>query len=78
MEMAEGVDSVPALCIEAGNDLIMPGNPADIRDILDSLAGKTDHPLSREALVRCAARIFRVLAASNLGPKPTAWPGRCC
>ncbi len=63
MEMAEGVDSVPALCISAGNDLIMPGNPRDIQDILDSLAGKTDHPLSREDLVLCAARIFAVLAA---------------
>ena len=78
MEMAEGVDSVPAQCIRAGNDLIMPGNPSDIQDILDSLAGKTDHPLSREDLILCAARIFRVLAASNLGPKPAAWPGRCC
>ena len=76
MEMAEGEDSVPALCIRAGNDLIMPGNPADIRDILDSLAGKTDHPLSREDLVLCAARIFAVLAGSNLAPAPIRWSGR--
>ena len=76
MEMSEGVDSTPALCIHAGNDLIMPGNPADIRDILDSLAGKTDHPLSREDLVLCAARIFAVLAGSNLAPAPVRWTGR--
>ena len=31
--------------------------------ILDALAGKTEHPLSREDLVRCAAHIFAVLAA---------------
>ena len=77
MEMAEGVDSVPALCIRAGNDLIMPGNPADIQDILDSLAGKTDHPLGREDLVLCAARIFAVLAGSNLAPAPVRRSGRC-
>ena len=76
MEMAEGVDSVPSLCIEAGNDLIMPGNPNDIQDILDALAGKTAHPLRREELVRCAGRIFAVLAGSNLGPKPVQWSGR--
>ena len=77
MEMSEGVDSVPSLCISAGNDLIMPGNPVDIQDILDARAGKTANPLSREDLVRCAARIFAVLAASNLGPAPVAWSGRC-
>ena len=77
MEMAEGEDSVPSLCISAGNDLIMPGNPNDIQDILDALAGKTEHPLRREDLVRCAARIFAVLAGSDLGPAPVCWSGRC-
>ena len=71
MEKA-GEDSIPACCIAAGNDLLEPGNMNDVQDILDSLAGKTDHPLSLASLRLCAGRILRVIAGSSLyeGAKP--------
>jgi len=67
-----GDDSIPACCIAAGNDLIEPGNENDVRDIVDSVAGKTDHPLSIASLRLCASRILRVIAGSSLyeGAKP--------
>ena len=67
-----GEDSIPACCIAAGNDLIEPGNESDVKDIVDSVAGKTDHPLSIESLRLCASRILRVIAGSSLyeGAKP--------
>ena len=75
MEKA-GEDSIPACCIAAGNDLLEPGNIHDVQDILDSLAGKTDHPLSIASLRLCASRILRVIAGSSLyeGAKP--WTDR--
>lgn len=52
--------SDPALCIHAGNDLIMPGSTSDVSAILTALdSGK----LSRSDLEVCAARI---LATSKL------------
>ena len=71
-----GEDSIPACCIAAGNDLIEPGNEADVRDIVDSVEGKTDHPLSIASLRLCASRILRVIAGSSLyeGAKP--WSDR--
>ena len=75
MEKA-GEDSVPALCIAAGNDLIEPGNENDVKDIVASVEGKTDHPLSIASLRLCASRILRVIAGSSLyeGAKP--WTDR--
>ena len=45
-------------CALAGNDLIMPGSPADVKDILDAL--KTG-ALPKEAAQAAAARMIRVL-----------------
>lgn len=46
--------SVPALCIKAGNDLIMPGGKADVDGIISEL-GET---LTREELEKCAGRVI--------------------
>ncbi|MGN1136027.1 MAG: glycoside hydrolase family 3 protein [Oscillospiraceae bacterium] len=43
-------------CIEAGNDLIMPGTGDDTREIAEAVKNGT---LSREALIECAARVIR-------------------
>ena len=45
-------------CAEAGNDLIMPGNEADRKSILEALS---DGRLSREAVTACAARLIAIL-----------------
>ena len=49
--------SDPALCIHAGNDLIMPGTAQDIRGILDGLGSR----VSAEELKACAERILAVM-----------------
>lgn len=73
---AKGPDSIPARCIWAGNDLIEPGNERDVQDIVDSVAGKTEHPLSEASLRICASRILRVIAGSSLYPEALPWTGR--
>lgn len=49
-------------CIRAGNDLIMPGEPSDMEDILDALKDPT-HPyaLERKDLEQCAARVLQMV-----------------
>ncbi len=71
-----GEDSVPALCVAAGNDLIEPGSPGDTADILASLEGKTDHPLSMASLRLCASRVLRAAAGSSLYEGARPWSGR--
>ncbi len=52
-------------CIQAGNDLIMPGNESDIREIVDALEAKKDLALEMEDLNKCVRRLLRMLLASN-------------
>ena len=47
--------SSPALCVRAGNDLIMAGSKADVDGIL---AGLKDGAITREDLEACAGRIL--------------------
>ena len=48
--------------IKAGNELIMPGAPADYDDIMEALSqGK----LAREDLLRCARRVYRHIQKFN-------------
>ena len=49
--------SSPALCVKAGNDLIMPGEKKDVDGILDGLAQGT---ISRADLELCAGRILAI------------------
>ncbi len=61
----EGGGSSAAKCLEAGNDMIMPGNPSDIREIVDAVRGEGKQHLDERYLRRCAANILRVILCSN-------------
>ncbi len=61
----EGGGSSAAKCIEAGNDLIMPGNPSDIKEIVDAVHGEGKQHLDERYLRRCAANVLRVILNSN-------------
>ncbi|MBQ8639344.1 MAG: glycoside hydrolase family 3 C-terminal domain-containing protein [Lachnospiraceae bacterium] len=50
--------SDPALCLEAGNDLLMPGSAYDKKEIMNALK---EHTLSGKDLNRCAARVLRAI-----------------
>ena len=54
-----------AMCIKAGNDLIMPGSQADVDRILDSLHSEEENSLTLEELRRAAFRIIRVIMKSS-------------
>jgi beta-glucosidase len=53
--------SAATKCIEAGNDLIMPGNQSDIREILDALDKEKDLTLSPDALDDCCRRMLSMI-----------------
>ena len=50
--------SVPWKCAAAGNDIIMPGNPNDDKDIREAYAQGN---LSGEAIRRCAGRVITMI-----------------
>ena len=54
-----------ALCIKAGNDLIMPGSQEDIQEIIVSLESSMSDNLKPEELRACASRIIRTILASD-------------
>lgn len=54
--------SIPHLCINAGNDLIMPGTKEDLQELREALK---EGSLSREALKACAARLIAEAYGSN-------------
>ena len=54
--------SIPHLCINAGNDLIMPGTKEDLQELQEALK---EGSLSREALKACAARLIAEAYGSN-------------
>ena len=54
--------SIPHLCINAGNDLIMPGTKEDLQELQEALK---EGSLSREALKACAARLIAETYGSN-------------
>ena len=53
------------LCIRAGNDLIMPGSPADIEEIKSGLLSSPDISTAARELRHCAARVVKVILQSN-------------
>lgn len=57
-----GADCTAAGCVRAGNDLVMPGSPADFDNLRAELAAGT---LKREDLERCAARVINIVLQSN-------------
>lgn len=62
----DGHGSSAAKCIQAGNDLIMPGNESDIREICDALEGEKDLYLEEKDLDRCVLRILRTILKSDV------------
>lgn len=58
-----GSDS--AVCMTAGNDLIMPGSPEDRELIVKSLEGQGNYPLKLEDLKACAERMVQLILDSN-------------
>ena len=72
----KGEDSLPAFCVAAGNDLIEPGSPADVEDILVSLVEGADHPISIDSLRLCASRVLRAAVFSSLHEGVKPWPDR--
>ncbi len=56
------VDCTAAGCMRAGNDLVMPGQPADHENIRKELAEGT---LSEKELRDCIVRLVRVILKSN-------------
>ncbi|MBQ6121121.1 MAG: glycoside hydrolase family 3 protein, partial [Clostridia bacterium] len=61
-----GHGSSAAKCVRAGNDLVMPGNDSDRREIMDALDGRGDQFLPEERLDESAARIiYAALDASE-------------
>lgn len=54
-----------AKCISAGNDLVMPGRMSDLQEIMDAVQGKKHLRLDEKDLNACAARILKVIFASN-------------
>lgn len=55
-----------ARCIAAGNDLVMPGRVSDIQEIVDAVQGEKHLRLSEKDLNACAARMLRIILASNI------------
>lgn len=56
-----GGGSSAAKCIEAGNDLVMPGKMTDIQEIIDAVKGEKDQNLDERYLRRCAAHMIKVI-----------------
>ena len=53
-----GGGSNAAKCIEAGNDLVMPGNDSDIREIMDAVEGRRLPHLKEERLDESVIRLI--------------------
>ena len=49
--------------VQAGNDLHMPGGPADYENLIAALKGDGDYPLTRAQLTECGERIIRTIEA---------------
>ncbi|MGN0978665.1 MAG: glycoside hydrolase family 3 N-terminal domain-containing protein, partial [Faecousia sp.] len=62
-------------CIQAGNDLIMPGNESDVLEILDGLEAKKDLRLKESDLDDCVTRILEAILASDVCPDSVPYGG---
>ena len=64
----QGHGSSAVKCVQAGNDLIMPGNESDILEILDALDAKKDLYLKEQDLDRCVERMLEAILSSDVCP----------
>lgn len=64
--------SSPAMCIKAGNDLIMPGGQSDLDGILAALDAKEGESITLGDLQACAKNILNIIMKSSCyeGSKP--------
>jgi beta-glucosidase len=60
--------SSPAMCIKAGNDLIMPGSKEDIEDIIasvDATEGKVPYPITLADLQFCTKNMLKLIMQTS-------------
>ena len=57
--------SAADLCIRAGNDLVMPGTPRDVEEIIQGFYDTAEGSLQYRELRACAARVVRTILQSN-------------
>ncbi len=60
-----GGGSSAAKCMEAGNDMIMPGSESDVKEIVEAVQGTGKQHIEEKYLRECAARVIRMIASSN-------------
>ncbi len=56
-----GNGSSAVRCIQAGNDLVMPGTQEDLRELLDARSAKFDSALAQSDLDACALRMLSMM-----------------
>ena len=56
-----GNGSSAVRCIQAGNDLVMPGTQEDLRELLDARSAKVDRALAQSDLDACALRMLSMM-----------------
>ena len=61
-----GHGSSAAKCVQAGNDLTMPGNVSDIYEIYEALDGENDQYLEEADLDQCVLRILETILRSDV------------
>ena len=57
--------SSAAVCMQAGNDLIMPGTKSDLENIRLALEGKGDIKLPMKEMRKCIAHLIHIILSSN-------------
>ncbi len=57
--------SSAAVCMQAGNDLIMPGTKSDLEGIRLALEGKGDISLPMKEMRKCIAHLIHIILSSN-------------
>lgn len=62
----DGHGSSAAKCVQAGNDLTMPGNVSDIYEIYEALDGENDQYLEEADLDQCVLRILETILRSDV------------
>ena len=62
----DGHGASAAKCVQAGNDLTMPGNISDIYEIYEALDGENDQYLEEADLDQCVLRILETILRSDV------------
>ena len=65
MTTNNGGGSSAAKCMQAGNDLIMPGNVSDILEIEEAVYGEKNLKIEEKDLRICAGRVLKMIFDCN-------------